>query len=644
MNCPILGVWQQVKIISYSYHVVLLAIIVSLFAFQNPAIAVSAEGPSDKAELEHFLDSVIIEQMQKNRIPGAVLSVVKDGNLYLEKGYGLADVDKKTPVDPRTTVFRVGSISKLFTTTAVMQLVERGSIDLDEDVNGYLGDFKIINKYSQPVTMYNILTHTAGFDDRWTGVAAQHYSNVSSLGEYLNNNMPQIIRQPGTITQYSNHGMALAGYIVEEVSGMSFEDYIIQNIMAPLEMNHSFPRITQQMVADLALEYTYKNGAYKSMQLYDFNIYPAGSICSTASDMAKFMIAHLNNGTYSGVSILKKETAQQMHSQQFSNSSQLPGMCFGFYEIIEDKHRFIAHAGDTNGSHSIMLLDPEQNIGLFVSTNGVQGQILINEITNQFIKHYYSSDHMPVFTHSYGKLDNQEELEGEYRNVRYARNTLDKLVLLLTPQASIKAEDDSLTLKSPFGDGRYIQVEPLLFRNMENGRYLSFRTEGSRNPSYMFNENPTSAFEKVQWYQSNKLHIILLIFCIVMSLTWCIYCAMKYLRRSDKITSPAGRYAESLLTIIAISSIVSLAGIFAAILSMDSVLDIGFKLPVIMRVVLAGQIAVAVLTGILAVIIFIVWQKAYWRMPGRLYFTLVGVANICFTAILYYYNMIGIKY
>lgn len=200
--------------------------------------------------------------------------------------------------------------------------------------------------------MYNLLTHTAGFDDRWTGVEAPDYTDVQPLGEYLKKDLPGIIREPGAVTQYSNHGMALAGYIVEEVSGMPFEEYIVKNITSPLKMVDTYPRITEETLPNLAIEYAFKDGKFKPMRLTDFNPYPAGSMCSTASDMAKFMIAHLISETHTQNGIMKKETAAQMHSRQFSNSPKLPGMCYGFYEIIENNQRFIAHGGDTNGTHS----------------------------------------------------------------------------------------------------------------------------------------------------------------------------------------------------------------------------------------------------------------------------------------------------
>src|ERR687889_2070987 len=129
------------------------------------------QGPTDRAELEAFLDEELGKEMQKHHIAGAAVSVVKDGELFFAKGYGEADVEKGIPVDPKQTIFHVGSVGKLFTWTAVMQLVEEGRLDLDADINTYL-DFRIPDTYPHPITLKHLLTHTAGFEDRYFEVAA----------------------------------------------------------------------------------------------------------------------------------------------------------------------------------------------------------------------------------------------------------------------------------------------------------------------------------------------------------------------------------------------------------------------------------------------------------------------------------------
>src|SRR5512132_648905 len=247
------------------------AIVISVASAQGPApsplisapspppaeVPVVAPQPSPAPELtqtdfETFLDALIPSQLRNRNIAGAVVSVVKDGQVLFQKGYGYADVEEKKPVLPDQTLFRPGSISKLFTATAVMQLVEQGKLDLDRDVNDYL-DFPIPKTYPEPVTLRQLLTHTGGFEETLKNLFVAHESDIKPLRTYLVNEMPARIFPPGKIPSYSNYGFTLAGYIVERVSGEKFERYIENHILKPLGMNNSTfdqplpPQLTSQM-------------------------------------------------------------------------------------------------------------------------------------------------------------------------------------------------------------------------------------------------------------------------------------------------------------------------------------------------------------------------------------------------------------
>ncbi len=208
------------------------------------------DGPTDPAELETFLDSVLTAQLEEEHVAGAVVAVVKDGRLFFSKGYGYADVEHGIPVDPQTTLFRIASITKLFTWTAVMQLVEQDRLDLNADVNTYL-DFRIPATLGDgdeddedasrlaPITLAHLLTHTPGFEDRVFETVVEDSADLMPLGEWLASHIPTRVRPPGELTAYSNYGTALAGYIVERVSGLPYEQYVAQNILAPLGMTHT---------------------------------------------------------------------------------------------------------------------------------------------------------------------------------------------------------------------------------------------------------------------------------------------------------------------------------------------------------------------------------------------------------------------
>jgi CubicO group peptidase (beta-lactamase class C family) len=335
-------------------------------ATANPEVAKTSHEMT-ASDVEAFLDGLVPLQLKLADIAGATISVVKDGKLLLAKGYGYADVQKKQPVSPQDTLFRPGSISKLFTWTAVMQLFEQGKLDLDRDVNEYL-DFKIPDAFGKPITLKNILTHTPGFEEQIKDLFTTTPS-TPNLGEYLKAHIPARIYPPGTVPAYSNYATALAGYIVQRVSGRPFEDYVEENIIKPLNMTHS--TFKQPLPSNLAslMSRGYRRGSEPSEPFEIVNPFPAGSLSSSATDMAQFMIAHLQEGQLGDVRILKPETARLMHSRLFALDDAANAMCYGFYEETRNGHRIIGHGGDTVYFHSDLHLVLDQNVGFFVSYN-----------------------------------------------------------------------------------------------------------------------------------------------------------------------------------------------------------------------------------------------------------------------------------
>src|SRR6266516_596399 len=264
-------------------------------------------GLSDPRELETFLDGVISKQWRVDHIPGAAVSVVKDGRLLFAKGYGSANLQAHKPVNAQTTLFRIGSVSKLFTATAVLQLAEQGKLNLHADVNTFLNTFHLPATYPEPITLADLLTHTAGFEGRDTGLQlARTTSGLEPLGQVLAEHIPARVRPPGVVTAYSNYGYALAGYIVEQVSGMPYAQYVEQHIFQPLGMHSSTFRqpLPASLSADLSQGYTSSNGGYRPDPFVAIQDAPAGAMSTTATDMAKFMLAQLQNGRLGNERIL----------------------------------------------------------------------------------------------------------------------------------------------------------------------------------------------------------------------------------------------------------------------------------------------------------------------------------------------------
>jgi CubicO group peptidase (beta-lactamase class C family) len=341
------------------------------------------------SDVEAFLDGAVPLQLQRDDIAGATIAVVKDGQLLLAKGYGYADVEKRKPVMADETLFRPGSTSKLFTWTAVMQLYEQGKLDLDRDVNEYL-DFKIPEAFGKPITLKNILTHTPGFEEQIKDLFTDDATRID-LGQYLKTHIPARIYPPGTVPAYSNYATALAGYIVERISGKPFNDYIDQNIFQPLGMTRStFVQPLPEHLKGL-MSNGYQTASDGAKQFELVSPFPAGSLSSSASDMAKFMIAHLQDGQSGNVSILKPETAKLMHSRLFGLDDSANAMCYGFYEESKNGQRIIGHAGDTLYFHSDLHLILDKGVGFFISYNSAGRGDVAARITlwDAFLNRYF---------------------------------------------------------------------------------------------------------------------------------------------------------------------------------------------------------------------------------------------------------------
>ena len=317
-----------------------------------------------------WLDGFMPYAIARGDIAGAVVVVVKDGQVLAQKGYGYADAAARKPVDPETTLFRPGSVSKLFTWTAVMQQVEQSRIDLDRDVNTYL-DFRIPPFGGKPVTMRNLMTHTAGFEEALKDLIADEPTPEQQLGDYLKKHLPARIYPPGEVPAYSNYGATLAGYIVQRVSGQPFDDYIEQHIFAPLGMQHASFRQPLPAALRPLMSKGYDTAADGPKPWEIVIPAPAGSSSISGADMAKFMIAHLQDGEYQGQRILQPATAQMMHTTALKLLPPLNSMLLGFYQMDRNGHRIIGHAGDSRWFHSEVSLFLDDHVGLFVSLNSV---------------------------------------------------------------------------------------------------------------------------------------------------------------------------------------------------------------------------------------------------------------------------------
>ncbi len=320
------------------------------------------------SDLGAFFDGLVPYAIHRANIAGASVAVVSGGKLLFAKGYGFSDVGTRAPVSANRTLFRAGSISKLFTWTAVMQLVQAGKINLDQNIDTYLG-FRVPPKFGRPITMRDLMTHTPGFEDTISQMMPGSARGLLPLREYLTRHMPARIFPPGRITAYSNFGATLAGYIVQRLSGEPFDEYIERHIFQPLGMNHStFEQPPPAaLMAEVSQGYATASGKPKGFEYIEVS--PAGALSTTATDMARFMIAQLGDGSDGGAPILDPQTLALMHSPQSRMAPGMNGFDLGFYQENRNGLSIIGHGGDTDWFHSDLHLLLGRNVGFFIALN-----------------------------------------------------------------------------------------------------------------------------------------------------------------------------------------------------------------------------------------------------------------------------------
>jgi len=480
------------------------------FVLNPPPVPSPSPGPVavnlTAEDLGPFLDGLMNAELTHRDIAGAVITVVKDSQILLCKGFGYSDFARRQTVVPDRTLFRPGSITKLFTGIAVMQLVEAGKIDLDRDINDYL-DFKIPATFMQPITMRNLLTHTAGFDERLRNLFVSRREELQPLRDYLIAEMPDRLFSPGAVPAYSNYGLALAGYIVERVSGVPYKEYVRYQIFRPLQMNHSsFDQpLPEDLLPDMSNGYNTASGPPGGFEFVQ--AVPAGALSSTGYDMGRFMGALLNQGALEGAQILNPNSLQKMEDRALVLDPQLNAMGLVFIERRPSGPRVIGHAGDTVYFHSDLILIPEHKVGFFISLNstGNDGKLNQEEIVQAFLDRYYpasAATTQPIASQS----KDGDLVKGFYQISRRSDSTFLRS-LALANQANVTADTNGVLTIDSFKDSRgspirWQEIAPLIYREINGEKLIGFRHGQNEEIADLVPNWPIAVFQKVSLTQS----------------------------------------------------------------------------------------------------------------------------------------------
>ena len=480
---------------------------------QNPAQTQTCPGPTiDAAALQIEADARFETFRQAAHIPGATLSVVYCGKVVLQRGYGFENIERGVRVDPEQTLFRIGSVSKTLTFVALMQLVEQGLVDPGAPAQTYLKGLDLPAYRGREILVRDLFTHRPGFEDRSAGILFKHgTSGMVGMRQWLGQSMPELVREPGTKTVYSNYGAALAGLIVENVSGEPFHTYIEKHILSPLgmratsfrepDMPSGFPTLGPQLAGRISTGYFYRNGAFAPQPFtHIWHAAPAGSASATASDMARFMLALLG-----GESLLQRATIERMQQRPYPDNPTVPDYAWGFSTGWIKGFPTFEHGGSAYTHFSAMVMVPDRQIGVFVSVNGSDDHDAPRKLATRLIEGMIPQA-QPIAGWSEAKSLTPAQLrkhEGDYLIDRTSYSRLAKFLgPLMGARKVVGFPDGSLNIQGGMESGVYRQVAPGTFYDPEIDSTVLFTYGSGGRATRMTAGYGHYGFDRIGWWQT----------------------------------------------------------------------------------------------------------------------------------------------
>lgn len=596
-------------------------------AFSAPALTPES--------IQSFFDAAFKTQIQDHEIVGAVVSVVKDDATVFQKGYGWANLEERVPASAEGSLFRIASISKTFIWTAIMQLEEQGKLSLDDDVNHHLTTLQIPDTFDEPIRIRHLMSHTPGLEDLAVGMAARTLDQKLPLREYLAQHMPTRVRPAGSQASYSNWGTSLAGLIVENISGLSWQDYVDQHVLQPLAMSST--NTHTQMAADLrarhAASYTWGGGRFEAKPFTFLNDEPAGSMSTTAADMARFMRAHLNFGVLGEQRILAEGTARRMREELFAPHPGISPMLHGFYRADRNGQVIFGHGGDTNQFHSDMSFFPDHNLGVFVSFNSDPGADARSNLSRAFVDHFFPTDYLPQAPAA--AQVSLSDYVGDYIPLRAAQSTFERLESLVVA-VTMAAADDELSFN---GFSRWVPVAEDRFTGRYTNSVMVFERADDGSVEHVMVNSPLSTYKKVTGLDapSNQQRVLGLAFVIAL------FAVIGYGYRGVRPVGdgkPRLPRAATILAWVHCFLTVSLFSYLGYTLSGD-VQDLVYGVSTTVHINLL-LMALNVLLGLVVIYFAVkIWIGKHGAVLQRAHYSMVGLAALINLWFVSYFNIIA---
>lgn len=623
--------------------------LLALFALQN------ASADTQLPNLEAFVDGVVGSYMSHDQIAGVQVSVVRNGETLLVKGYGIDSVEPRRQVDPNESLFRIGSISKTFTWISLMQLAERGQLKLDDPINDHLPDELDVpdEGFEQPIRIVDLMNHAAGFEDLLQGLFVDEHAPILSLSEQLRVRRPHRVREAGKRMAYSNYGAALAGAIVARVSGQDYETYVEQNILKPLGMTHTTfreqyaPRegLPQPMPAELAAHMAQNiesvQGAWQTVpHEHIVSMAPAGSAVSTAADMARYMLALLDSQQLETAGVLKAATFAQLREPSLQSAPGMPAIHHGFFNSplgIGERLGFdnLSHAGATLHFRSFLVvtgdLGEQGNIGIFVTANSGPGERLIIALPEQILAKYFRPWPQAEPEMEKDAAKRSQEYAGQYRATRRSYTQFEKIISVGAVPI-VATQDGALTIRLGGPELRLVEAGKDLFRQVNGDVTIAFlRDERGVVESVV---TPSGEFERVGLFTSMQWLVLMIGATLLMCIGLLIAAALR--RSADVITVTAIAWLLFIILMIA------WALPFASPLALDRFV---YTYPQPLLKVALGVGVVATGLSVLGIASLVpVWRERKWPIGRRLRHSAAVVLFIALVATLLQWNAIGFRY
>jgi hypothetical protein len=456
--------------------------------------------------------------------------------------------------------------------------------------------------------------------------------------------MPARVRAPGTYSSYSNWGTALAGYIVQRVSGMDWYDYLDQRILQPLGMTQTTGRqpLPRSLEADMSVGYSWEGGTFvpKKWEIIT-GAAPAGSVSASATDMAKWMLVHLGGGQLGEVRILSPATAQRMHARSFGHDPRLPGWALGFYEKSSHGLRIIGHGGDTQWFHTDLALIPSENLGVFVSYNtNTGGELSFGPFLTAFLDHYYPA--APVEGTRRGDLG---RFAGTYLFNRMSYTTFQKAIGLASSIPVRVAEDSTLIVASPFGEMRLVEVDSLLFQDVTGETQVAFRAGPSGRITHgFFGPAPMMTLERQPALGLPNLHRLLLGGGLAVFAAFLVAAVARWFRRRRGESGPAAPALAVGRRVVGGMALANLVFAIALVLLARDQNALLADSPTGLTIALTFPLVALGLCLAGAWFAVRQWRESAGTVWDRVRFTATVVAGLVFAWSLYSWNLLGWRY